>query len=128
MRAAANVLFALTSVLMVATVALAQQADPRLSEERQPAGWSVTPRVSTGAAYDDNVLIQGKGDQLASDMNTAVTPGGSVDFVGKRGFFNASYTGSVQLYRDFSSLNSYDQSMNVSGKRQVRPHVLLFAQ
>jgi len=128
MRAAAIVLFALASVVMVATVATAQQADPRLSEERQPAGWSVTPRVTTGAAYDDNVLIQGKGDQLASDLNTAVTPGGSVDFVGKRGSFSGSYTGSVQLYRDFGSLNSYDQSMNVSGRRQVRPHVLLFAQ
>jgi len=116
------------SVLMVAAAATAQQADPRLSEERQPAGWSVTPRVSTSAAYDDNVLIQGKGDELASDMNTAVNPGANVDFVGKRGYFNASYSGSMQLYRDFTSLNSYDQSMNVSGRRQVRPHLLLFAQ
>jgi len=116
------------SLLMIATVASAQQADPRLSEERQPAGWSVTPRVSTGVAYDDNVLIQGKGDDLQSDLNTAVSPGGSVDYVGKRSYFNASYSGSAQMYRDFSSLNSYDQSMNVAGRRQLRTHLLVFAQ
>ena len=101
MRAPAIVTIA-ASLLIVATAATAQQADPRLSEERQPAGWSVTPRVSTGAAYDDNVLIQGKGDDLSSDMNTAVNPGGSLDFVGKRGYFNAAYSGSVQM-QDFSS-------------------------
>ena len=56
----------------------AQQADPRLSEERQPVGWSLTPRLTTGAAYDDNVLVQGTttGDP-DSDLNTSVTPGGS---------------------------------------------------
>src|SRR3954463_16070422 len=93
------------SLLMVAAAASAQQADPRLSEERQPAGWSVTPRVSTSVAHDDNVLIQGKGDALQADLNSAVSPGGSVDYVGKRGYFNASYSGSVQMYRDFNSLN-----------------------
>ena len=128
MRATAFSTFVLVSLLMFATPAWAQQADPRLSEERRPVGWSATPRVTTGSAYDDNVLIQGKGDDLQSDMNTSVTPAGSIDYIGKRASFDASYSGSVQLYRDFSSLNSYDQSENVSGRRQVRPHLLLFAQ
>jgi hypothetical protein len=110
------------------TLASAQQADPRLSEEPQPAGWSVTPRVATSAAYDDNVLVQGRGDVLASDLNTAVTPGGSLDYVGKRGSLSAAYTGSIQMYRDFSTLNSYDQSMHVSARRQVTPHLLVFGQ
>ncbi|HUR33025.1 MAG TPA: hypothetical protein VM032_04470 [Vicinamibacterales bacterium] len=119
----------LPAMLAVAVgTATAQQADPRLSEERQPVGWSVTPRVSSSTAWDDNVLIQGKGDALSSDLNTAINPGGSLDFVGKRGSFAASYSGSVQLYRDFSTLNSYDQSMNVSGRRQMTPHLLLFGQ
>lgn len=108
--------------------AQAQQADPTLSQERQPAGWSVTPRVSTSAAWDDNVLIQGRGDTLASDLNTNVAPGGSVDYAGKLGSFTASYTGSIQLYRDFGSLNSYDQSLNIGGRRRLSPHVLVFAQ
>jgi len=107
----------------------AQQPDPRLSEERQPVGWSLTPRLTTGAAYDDNVLVQGTttGDP-ASDLNTSVTPGGSLDYIGKRSAFNASYFGAVQLYRDFTTLNSYDQSMNVSARRVLTRHTLVFAQ
>jgi hypothetical protein len=128
MNTRAAVALAFAAILAGASVAAAQQADPRLSEERQPVGWSVTPRISTSAAFDDNVLIQGKGEALASDLNTAVSPGGSLDYVGKRGSFAASYTGAVQLYRDFSSLNSYDQSLNVSGRRQMSPHWLLFGQ
>jgi hypothetical protein len=107
----------------------AQQADPRLSEERQPVGWSITPRLTAGAAYDDNVLVQGTttGDP-ASDLNTSVTPGGTLDYIGKRTSFNASYSGAVQLYRDFTTLNSYDQSMNVSGRHLLTRHTLIFAQ
>jgi hypothetical protein len=116
------------SMIALASPALPQQADQRLSQEQQPPGWSVTPRVSTGTAWDDNVLIQGSGDALSSDLNTAVNPGGSLDYVGKRGSFSGSYGGSVQLYRDFSSLNSYDQSMSVTGRRQISQHTLLFAQ
>jgi len=120
----------LTTALMLCAAqhASGQQADPRLSQERQPVGWSVTPRVSTSAAYDSNVLIQGQSDVLASDLNTGVTPGGTLDYIGKLGSFSASYFGTVQLYRDFSTLNSYDQSLNVSARRRIRPHLLIFAQ
>ncbi|MGE3955563.1 MAG: hypothetical protein AB7H96_02510 [Vicinamibacterales bacterium] len=111
----------------VATAATAQQADPRFSPERQPAGWSVTPRLTTGTAFDDNVLIQGRGDRLASDLNTALVPGASLDFVGKTGTLSANYTGGFQFFRDFSSLNNYEQNLNVSARRRLSPHLLLFA-
>lgn len=118
------------AVIMTAAVsaATAQQADPRLSEERQPVGWSITPRVTTSTAYDDNVLIQGKGSDLASDLNTAVNPAGTLNYLGKLGSFSASYAGSFQLYRDFGTLNSFDQFTNVSGRRRLSPHLLIFAQ
>jgi hypothetical protein len=119
---------ALSMIAVTAPTASAQQADPRLSEERQPPGWSLTPRVSTSTAWDDNVLVQGSGDVLASDLNTALNPGGNIGYVGRHGSFSGSYTGSMQLYRDFSTLNSYDQSMSVSGRRQVTRHMLVFAQ
>ena len=115
-------------LLAAAVPGAAQQADPRYSEARQPVGWSVTPRVTTSLAWDDNVLIQGAADTLASDLNTTVTPGASLDFVGRRGAFSASYNGAVQLYRDFSALNSYDQSMHVSARRRVSSHMLIFGQ
>ncbi|MBS1817940.1 MAG: hypothetical protein JSU08_08430 [Acidobacteria bacterium] len=115
------------AILVAAASASAQQADPRLSEDRQLAGWSVTPRISTGAAYDDNVLIQGTGT-TQTDLNTTLTPGARLDYTGKRGQLSASYTGAVQLYRDFSSLNSYEQSIGVGGRRRISRHLLLFAQ
>jgi hypothetical protein len=106
---------------------LAQPADPRVAGERQPVGWSVTPRVTTGTAYDDNVLIQGEGNAV-SDLNTAVSPGGSIDYVGKLGSFSASYAGSIQLYRDFSTLNSFDHGVTAVARRLVTKHVLAFVQ
>ncbi|MEQ1729682.1 MAG: hypothetical protein ABL982_15020 [Vicinamibacterales bacterium] len=115
-------------LLLVPALASGQQADPRYAEGRQPTGWSVTPRVNTSVAWDDNVLVQGAADTLATDLNTTVTPGGSLDFVGRRGAVSASYMGAVQLYRDFSALNSYDQSMHVSARRRLSSHMLLFAQ
>lgn len=107
--------------------ARAQQADPRLSQEPQPAGWSVTPSVTTSTAYDDNVLMQGDVTAPPSDLNTAVNPAGTLDYSGKRGTFSASYSGSFQLYRDFGTLNSYDQFLNVGGRRRVNSHLVLFA-
>lgn len=115
-------------LLGAALPAAAQQADPRYAEARQPAGWSVTPRVTTSVAWDDNVLVQGAADTLATDLNTTVNPGASLDFVGRRGAFSASYNGAVQLYRDFSALNSYDQSMHVSARRRLSSHLLVFGQ
>lgn len=131
MRSPARVRWVLMAAVLIASVprsAQGQQADARLSEERQPAGWSLTPRVSTSTAWDDNVLIQGRGDALAADLNTSVAPGGRLEYLGKLGSFSASYTGSIQMYRDFSTLNSYDQSLNVGGRRRLTPHVLVFAQ
>ena len=126
--AAARGLAAAAWLCTLAATASAQQADPRYSEERQPTGWSVTPRVATSLAWDDNVLIQGAADTLASDLNTTLTPGGSIDYLGRLGVFSASYSGAVQRYRDFSGLNSYDQSMHVSARRRLTPHTLIFAQ
>ncbi len=115
-------------LLAAARSAAAQQADPALSQARQPAGWSVTPRVTTSLAWDDNVLIQGAGDTLASDLYTIITPGASLDFLGRRGAFSASYNGAAQRYRDFGALNNYSQSINVSARRRLSSHTVVFAQ
>jgi hypothetical protein len=121
--------FVIAVLLVAGSMSVAaQQADTRLSEERQPPGWSMTPRLSTGMAYDDNVLIQGQGDNLQSDLNSAISPGGSLDYLGKFGAFSADYHGSFQLYRDLGSLDSYEQSLNASGRRVVSRHMLVFAQ
>jgi hypothetical protein len=119
---------ALLLALVTVPVASAQQTDPRLAEEPQPVGWSVTPRVTTSTAYDDNVLIQGKGETLSSDRNPALNPEGTLNYVGKLSSFSASYTGSFQFYRDFGTLNSYDHFLNATARRRIRPHLSVFAQ
>jgi hypothetical protein len=119
---------AIAAALLLAVPAYGQQADPKLSEQGQPPGWSLTPRVSTGLAYDDNVLLQGRGDNVQSDLNTAVSPAGTIDYIGKRGGLTADYRGTFQLYRDLGTLNSYEQALDVSGRRVVSRHMLLFIQ
>jgi hypothetical protein len=126
---ALGILTVAAGVLLAGAVsAQAQQADPRYSEQPQPAGWSFTPRMSTGFAYDDNVLFQGRGDDLHGDLNTAVSPAASLDYVGKRSGLNADYRGTFQLYRDLNSLNSYEQALDASARHVVSKHLLVFVQ
>lgn len=119
---------ALVMLLGSAAAVQAQQADPALSQEPQPAGWSLTPRLSTTVAWDDNVLLQGRGPALAGDLNTALDPGANLGFIGKRGSFSANYAGSLQMYRDFGAINNYGQTLAVSGRRRLSERTLLFAQ
>lgn len=119
---------ALAICLAAAAPAAAQQADPALSSEPQPVGWSVTPRVGTSLAWDDNVLVQGTGDRLGRDLNTSLDGAASLDYLGKVGAFSAAYNGSMQMYRDLSSLNNYMQALNVSARRRITPQTMLFAQ
>lgn len=116
------------ALLLVPVTVSAQQADPSLSPEPQPTGWSLTPRFGTTLAWDDNVLVQGTGDASAGDVNTALDPGVSLGYIGKRGSLSAAYGGSFQMYRDFGTLNNYGQSLNVSGRRRLNARTLLFAQ
>ena len=83
------------------TLASAQQADPRLSEERQPVGWTVTPWLTTGVAYDDNVLVVGEGDGLPADLNTGATRAAASTTSASAGRSRPRMPARSQLYRDF---------------------------
>src|SRR5262249_24560538 len=74
-----------------------------------PAGGSFTPSLAYSGAWDDNVLIRGKGDATPGDFLNVVNPRGTLDFNGRRGQLAASYDGAFLLYRDLDSLDSYDQ-------------------
>ena len=118
MKARVHSAVGLVMLLASVVTAQAQQADPTLSQEPQPAGWSFTPRLGTTVAWDDNVLLQGAGP-TAGDLNTALDPGANLGFVGKRGSFSANYTGSLQMYRDFGTINNCGQTLAVSGRRRL---------
>jgi hypothetical protein len=118
---------ALVMVMVSAVAVQAQQADPSVSPEPQPTGWSFTPRLSTALAWDDNVLLQAAGP-TASDLNTGLDPGANLGYIGKLGSFSASYSGSLQMYRDFGAINNYGQSLGVTARRRLSERTLVFAQ
>src|SRR5262245_10495999 len=91
-----------------------------------PAGWSFTPSFAYSGAWDDNVLIRGNGDQAPTDFLSVINPRGTLDFNGRHGQVSASYDGAFLLYRDLTSLNSYDQHGWLFARRLLTPHVALF--
>ena len=91
-----------------------------------PVGWSFTPSLTYSGAWDDNVLIRGKGDSTPRDFLNVVNPRGALDFNGRRGQMALSYDGAFLLYRDLHSLDSYDQHAWFFGRRLIAPHVALF--
>jgi hypothetical protein len=93
---------------------------------RAPAGWSFTPSLAYSGAWDDNVLIRGNGDNSPRDFLSVVNPRGTLDFNGRHGQLSASYDGAFLLYRDLTSLNSYDQHGWFFARRLLTPHVALF--
>lgn len=96
------------------------------SEEPQPAGWRVVPSLATGTTWDDNVLIQGAGDNPASDQTMLLRPGAAVDYRGRVTQLSSSYSGAFQHYNTFDSLSSFDQSEQISLRRRLSPRKNLF--
>ena len=120
-------------VLMIALSAapvLAQSdfpSDPSSGSTAAAAAWAVTPSVFYSGAWDDNVFIQGEGDDTVGDLMNVVNPRIDISRNWRFTQFGASYDGAFLLYREVGSLNSYDQHMSVSGRRQVSRNVAIFA-
>src|SRR5436309_15383411 len=76
---------------------------------RAPAGWSVTPSLTYGANWDDNVLVRGNGDAKVADFLNVINPRAVVTLNGRRGQVAASYDGAFLMYHDPDALDSYDQ-------------------
>lgn len=92
-----------------------------------PAGWSLTPSLTYGSSWDDNVLVRGNGDDKVPDLLNVINPRLAADLNGRRGQLSASYDGAFVLYRDRSALDSYDQHMSFFGRRLLSPHLAVFA-
>jgi hypothetical protein len=121
---------AIAAALMVAVAAapvLAQSDFPSSGSTSAAAGWILTPSIVYSGAWDDNVLIKGEGDEITGDLMNVVNPRIDISRNGRHAQFGANYDGAFLLYRDLGSLNSYDQHMSVSGRRQVSRHMTIFA-
>lgn len=86
-------------------------ASPASAQLREPlrAGWTFTPSITFSGAWDDNVVLVGVDEGRPSDYVTAVVPGGSIDFLGRRVHVSGGYQGSFVFYRELTELNSVDQ-------------------
>jgi hypothetical protein len=82
-------------------------------------GWSVTPAMSFSGSWDDNVLFRGRGDDVTGDYASAITPRVGLDFNGRRGKVSGAYSGGFVMYRNLSSLNSFDQHANLTAQRRI---------
>lgn len=99
---------------------------PASADLRAPAGWSITPSLTYGASWDDNVLVRGNGDARLPDFLNVINPRAVIDLNGRRGQLSATYDGAFVLYRERNVLDSYDQHASFFGRRLLTPHVAVF--
>src|SRR5205807_9091084 len=92
------------------------------------SGWTFTPALVYQSGWDDNVLLRGNGDEAPADYINLLNPRASVNFVGRRSEFAASYDGNFVFYRDLNQLNSYDQRGTVSARRLIARHTTVWVQ
>jgi hypothetical protein len=117
------------AALAAAAPALAQESNLATAADANPlapVGWSFTPSLAYSGAWDDNVLIRGKGDDTPADFLNVVNPRGTLDYNGRHSQVSATYDGAFLLYRDLGSLNSYDQHGWLFARRMLTPHLGLF--
>lgn len=130
MRAFSPILAASVILSLGGTAAFAQTpvfgAGPDTAS--QPiAGWAFTPAVGYAGTWDDNALVIGTGDQVPTDYTNTINPRALLAYTSRRTQFSSSYDGAFTAYRELNSLNSFDQHLNVSGRRYLTPHLAWFA-
>jgi hypothetical protein len=91
--------------------------------ERFTAGWVFTPSLVFGGMWDSNVTVRHTNSPEVEEWVGLVNPRGEIDFNGRRGKFNAGYSGTLHAYRTLGELNRYDQRARASGRRQLTPRL-----
>ncbi len=90
-------------------------------------GWVFTPSLAYGLSWDDNILIQGRGEDTRWDVMNAVSPRGGLDYRDRRTTFSAAYDGTILLYSRIRDLNAYDQRGTLSARRLLSPRLTVVA-
>jgi len=118
----------LAFVIAAGSAAAGQQGyiAPLAAPVTAPPGWSVTPSLGVSQAFDDNVNLQGPGNNSASDFVNLLSPGASLNYNGPRNQLAVRYDGSFLLYRSSTSLDSYAQSGTLSVRRRLSSRTSLF--
>ena len=120
-----RVLIALAALVVPATVT----AQPTTEEvPTQAPGWVFTPSVGFGGSWDNNILLEGEGDNALTDYGTPVDSGLNLDYRGRRLDLSGSYNGSFVMYRTYDELNSTDQRARFHMDHRATARVKLFAE
>jgi hypothetical protein len=86
-----------------------------------------TPSGVFGVLHDSNVTLRAVNEPITTEAVALVNPRGELDFNGRRTHFNIGYSGSLEAYRELSSLNRYEQRGRLELRHQARPHLQLFS-
>jgi hypothetical protein len=82
-----------------------QEVDP----SRAVPGWVMTPGVSLGTAWDDNLMLSVRGNPQSSDLLTSIAPTIDLTYRGRQTLFGLDYRGTLIRYRTLGELDSFDQ-------------------
>ncbi len=124
MRRAAYTI-AVAAVLALPGAAAAQT--PELEPAPAP-GWAFTPTVTVGWLWDNNVALVNEGfkQDIRGDHLLVITPGGTLDYLGKYTTFRAGYGGTLRRHRDLGALDSYDQRLRFGLTHRPTSRVTMF--
>jgi hypothetical protein len=125
----------LGSVIAIAAATLAAAgtaaAQDRLGQApltpATPVGWSFTPTLVFGGAWDTNALLEGVESEPISDYATLINPRGAIDYRGRKTTLTGGYDGAFSIYHQLSGLNSGDQRAAASLQHTLNPQVALFS-
>jgi hypothetical protein len=117
----------LAAVLAVFAGVSSAAAQSTPEAEAAAPGWTLTPAFVFSTSRDDNVLGRGNTDHPQGDVVNVLNPRAALDFRGRRSQFSGTYDGAVLLYRNLSTLNSYDQNSGLRVSHRLSPHVSVFA-
>src|SRR5262249_48796547 len=84
------------------------------------------PSLAVGTSWDNNVLVQPNDTHPPRDVENTIGPRGTLGYNGARGTLSASYDGTFFVYRTLNQLNSFDQRLSFSARRQTSPHTAFF--
>src|SRR5262245_49848037 len=83
------------------------------------AKWDITPSISAGETYTDNVGLRTEGEDPSSDFVTTVTPGLSVRGTGGRATLSADYSLQRLQFLHQTQNNDFIHNLNSTGSIEL---------
>jgi hypothetical protein len=83
------------------------------------ARWSLTPRLSVGAEYDDNIFLTETNEE--DDFFTTISPGVTLEYETPTEFIDLDYEFRRSLYSDFSELDFSEHRGRVEARKDFGP-------